>query len=608
MKTSFKFATLSVVAMLLVFSCKTQKTATVSQSKNPNDVTNNPSTSQSSDEYEAPPAGQRNDPISEKKALEEATFLDGCIYKLTGNERAALGQFQEVLNMNPENDAANYEVAGLYHSLGQSERALKYAAEAVRLNPDNIWYKFRYAEILQAVSRDEEAVTIYKQLIAAEPNNTDYKYRMADCQLKAGHASEAIATYNEIEKTEGNSDTLGKCRLALYHSEKDDVGFEKTLNDLITDFPSNEAYYYQLASFYEEHNQQQKANDIYARMAVKFPFSATPQLKLAEVHKTKGENAEAFKEAVAAFAIPEQLDAKIAYLGKWYNIADTAQVLSADKKKEADSLCRVMRRTHKDEAKAFTISGDYLMNDNRMKDARVQYRRAISMSAEFYTPWKQIMQLNDESKDDVQQEKDCKEVLDLFPTQPHAYFYLGSIQFRKKNYKDALTNLQSASDYNFEDASMDREIRLMMIECYRGTGDNTSADALSEKVLKTEPDNLVVKAGLATSLLNQNKEFYRAEQMMLEVIDKEPKNADYLSTLAWIEFNMNDFKLADEYMRRALAVAPNNAMMNERMGDIQFRLKKPDEAVKFWNKAKSLGGSSPELDEKIKNRALKDEY
>jgi len=126
--------------------------------------------------------------------------------------------------------------------------------------------------------------------------------------------------------------------------------------------------------------------------------------------------------------------------------------------------------------------------------------------------------------------------------------------------------------------------------------------------LKTEPDNLVVKAGLATSLLNQNKEFYRAEQMMLEVIDKEPKNADYLSTLAWIEFNMNDFKLADEYMRRALAVAPNNAMMNERMGDIQFRLKKPDEAVKFWNKAKSLGGSSPELDEKIKNRALKDEY
>lgn len=606
MKTTFKLASLALLTVVLAISCKTQKSV-ASGDKN-SDGNTNPSTTQSSAEYEAPPAAERNDPISEKKALEEATFLDGCIYKLIGNKRAALGQFQECLNMDPENDAANYEVAGLYHELGQSDRALKYAAEAVRLNPDNIWYKFRYAEILQAVHRDNEAVDIYKQLVAAEPNNVDYKYRLADCQMKAGSASDALATYAQIEKTEGNSDTLGKCRLSVYRAEKDDAGIEKTLNDLITAFPTNESYYYELAAFYEERDQQLKANALYAKMAVKFPFSATPQLKLAEVHQTKGEKADAFKEAVAAFAIPEQLDAKLAYMDKWYNISDTAAVLSPEKKKEADSLCRVMRRTHKDEPKAYTASGDYLMKDNRMKDARVQYRKAISMSGEFYTPWKQIMKINAESKDDVQQEKDCKEVLELFPNQPHAYFYLGSIQFRKKNYKAAIDNLQSASDYNFEDAQMDHEIRLMLIECYRGTGDNAAADALAEKILKSEPDNISVKAGLATSLLNQNKEYYRAEQMMLEVIEKEPKNAEYLATLAWIEFNMSDYKLADEYMRKALAITPNNAKMNERMGDIQFRLKNTDEAVKYWNKAKTLGGSTPELDEKIKNRALKDEY
>ena len=32
--------------------------------------------------------------------------------------------------------------------------------------------------------------------------------------------------------------------------------------------------------------------------------------------------------------------------------------------------------------------------------------------------------------------------------------------------------------------------------------------------------------------------------------------------------------------------------LNEHMGDIQFRLKNTDEAVKYWNKAKSLGGES----------------
>ncbi|HTF04768.1 MAG TPA: tetratricopeptide repeat protein [Bacteroidia bacterium] len=603
MKKTLKLASVAVLLVVFAFSCKTQKTATTNTNNS-----NPPNSNQSSAEYEAPPSGQRNDPISEKKALEEATFVDGCIYKLIDNKRAALGEFQECLNMNPENDAANYEVAGLYHALGQSDRGLKYAAEAVRLDPSNIWYKFRYAEILQAVHRDDEAITIYKDMIAADPTNIDFRYRLADSQRKAERFDDALATYSEIEKMDGNSDTLGKCRIHVYEQKKDDAGIERTMNGLVASFPSNEAYYYDLAGFYESHEQQDKANELYRKMAAKFPFSATPHLKLAEVYKSKGQETEAFKEAVAGFTIPEQLDNKIAYLGKWYPIGDTAAVLSPAKKKEADSLCRVLRRTHKDDPKSFTVSGDYLMKDNRMKEARVQYRKAIEMSKEFYMPWKQLLKINAETKDDVQQEKDCKEVLELFPTQPHAYFYLGSIQFRKKKYAEALLNLQTATDYNFDEPAMDREIRLMMIECYRSLGDHASADKIVEKMIKMEPNNLSLQADLATSLVNQGKEFYRAEQMMLKVVEKEPTNADYLATLAWIEFNMADYKLADEWMRKALAIAPNNAKMNERMGDIQFRLKNTDEAVKYWNKAKSLGGGNPDLDEKIKNRALKDDY
>lgn len=604
MRKPHQILSLAVLIAMLVLACKTQQTVTTN-----NNTTNttDPNTGTSSD-YEAPPSGQRNDPISEKKALEEATFVDGCIYKLIDNKRAALGEFQEVLNMNPENDAANYEVAGLYHELGQSDRALKYAAEAVRLDPTNTWYKFRYAEILQAVHRDEEAITIYQDLITAEPGNVDFRYRLADCQTKAEQFDKALTTYQDIEKMDGNSDTLARCRIRVYEAKKDNAGIEQTLIGLTKSFPLTESYYYELASFYEANGQQVKANDVYRSMAIKFPYSATPHLKLAEINKAEGKETDAFKEAVAAFTIPEQIDHKIAYLHKWYPIADTAAALAPAKKKEADSLCRVLRRTHKDDAKSFTVSGDYLMKDSRNKEARAQYRKAIELSKEYYTPWKQLLKLNAEVKDDAQQEKDCKEVLELFPTQPDAYFYLGSIQYRKKNYTDALNNLQTAMDYNFDNPGMDREIRVMMIDIYRLQGNDQEADALTEKMIKLEPSNMAWKANLAKSLLAQKKEYYRAEQMMLEVVEKEPNNADYMNTLGWIEFNMGDYKLADEWMRKALAISPNNAQMNERMGDIQFRLKNTDEAVKYWNKAKAAGGGSPELDEKIKTRALKDDY
>lgn len=595
---------LAVVIAVLIFSCKTQeKTVTTNTPPRQNATQSDPNGS----DY-VPPGAERNDPISEKKAIEEATFIDGCIYKLIDNKRAALGEFQEVLNMNPENDAANYEVAGLYRDLGQSDRALKYAAEAVRLDPTNTWYKFRYAEILQDVHRDEEAIAIYQDLVAADPENLNFRYRLADCQSKAEQYDKALATYSEIEKVEGNTDTLARCRIRVYEAQKNDAGVEQTLKGLTTTFPNTEDYFYELAEFYETHNQQEKANEIYRGMAGKFPYSATPHLKLAEIHKTGGHETDAFKEAVAAFTIPEQLDNKLVYLAKWYPITDTSAVLSPSKKKEADSLCRVLRRTHKDDAKSFTVSGDYLRKDNRTKEARTQYRKAIDMSKEFYAPWKQIMKMNAEAKDDAQQEKDCKEVLELFPTQPDAYFYLGSIQFRKKKYDDAMNNLQTAMDYNFDDPAMDREIRVMMIEIHRSKGDNKEADALTEKMMKLEPHNMQWKAALAKSLLEQEKEYYRAEQMMLEVVEKEPNNAEYMSLLAWIEFNMGDYKMAEEWMTKALAVTPNNALMNERMGDIQFRLKKTDEAVKYWNKAKANGGGSPELDEKIKTRTLKDDY
>lgn len=605
MRRPAPFIALTVFALVFIYACKTQQT--VAGNNNSQNNQNNTQGIDPGSDY-VPPTGQRNDPISEKKALEEATFIDGCIYKLIDNKRAAIGQFQEVLTMNPENDAANYELAGLYHDMGQSERALKYAAEAVRLDPANTWYKFRYAEILQATHKDADAIAIYKDLIAADPENIDIRYRLADCQRKAEQYDNAAATYNEIEKREGNSDTLARCRIRMYEARKDEASIESTLKGLTVSFPSDEKYFYELAAYYEQHDRQDQANAIYQSMSVKFPYTATPHLKLAEIYKTKGQDAEAYKEAAAAFSIPEQLDVKIAYLQKWYPVTDTAAALSPAKKKESDSLCAMLRRTHREDARPFIVSGDYMMKAGRPKDARAQYRKAIELGKESYAPWKQLLKLNAENKDDVQQEKDCKEVMELFPTQPEAYYYLGEIQFRKKKYDEAQNNLQAAMDYNFDDPNMDREIRVMMISIHRAKGETKEADALVEKMMKTEPQNMTWKAQFAQSLLDQKKEYYRAEQMMLEVVEKEPNNAEYLSLLGWIEFNMGDYKLAEEYMTKALAITPGNAKMNERMGDIQFRLKKTDEAVKYWNKAKSQGGTSPELEEKIRNRALKDDY
>jgi hypothetical protein len=53
-----------------------------------------------------------------------------------------------------------------------------------------------------------------------------------------------------------------------------------------------------------------------------------------------------------------------------------------------------------------------------------------------------------------------------------------------------------------------------------------------------------------------------------------------------------------------LELSPNNAEVVEHFGDILYRLNEVEDANVQWKKAKVLGGSSNELDAKIKNKSL----
>jgi tetratricopeptide (TPR) repeat protein len=552
------------------------------------------------------PTPDRDDAMTANRAREEEIFVRGCIEKSLGNKFKAFAQFQQVLELNPNNAAANYELAGLCFEMGQEDRALRYAKAAADLNPGNRWYRLRYAEMLQVNGKQEEATKVYKDLSDTEPENIDLLFRYASALQKSGNTAKALEVYNRIEALEGNSDTLGKSRLLAYQSANDIAGEEKTLLELIAAFPGDVNHYYMLGEFYSRTNQPEKAIDIYGKTAVKFPWFATPHLRLAAIYQSQNKHDLAFTEATLAFEIADALTEKLNLVSAWYPVSDSSAALSAVQKKETDSLCRALRRVHPDQPEPYLLSGDYLYREGKYKEARDQYRKGVSIRSSSYESWKRILEINERLNDNVSQQKDCETVIEIYPTQPDAYYYLGAMKFAKKDYAGAVSPLESTLDYTIGNPAQEMKIKLLLIDACRASGDAAKADTYSEQIIAKDSTNLPVIAAYCASLAERRKKLVIAEQLMLDVIAKEPGNAEYLETLSWIKYQMHEYPEAKNYMENALAKTPDNARMNERMGDIQFRLGNVDEALVYWNKAKTKGGTNPALERKISSKTMLD--
>ncbi|MDQ3108833.1 MAG: tetratricopeptide repeat protein [Bacteroidota bacterium] len=540
------------------------------------------------------------------KATEEETFVQGCIQKALGNPARALVEFQECLQMNPKSAAANYEIAGIYNQKGQPDRALKYAKAANELSPGNRWYKLRYAQVLLANNQADQAIKIFKDLADSEPENVDILLRYADALKTAARPDEALLIYNRIESIEGISDTLQNSRIVIYKAKNDLIGEENALKALEHAFPENITYSDRLGDFYIRTNQPQKAMEVFAGMSTRYPLTVTPHLKLASYYAAQGQNEKAFSETAVAFEIPDAntFDDKIASLNSLYPSDDAAPVLSASKRKEADSLLRILRRVHPDKAAPYSITGNIYYKEGKFKEAREMYHKAADLGQNEYAPWKRLLEINAKLNDNAAMEKDAKQAMELFPTQPDAYFYLGMIQYNKKEYNKAIDNLESGRDFLTDNPKKDLEIRTILVDAYRATGKTNKADNYSEAVIEKDSSNIPLIVAYCESMCTQRTKLYNAEQLMLYVITKEPSNPSYYELLGWIEYQMDDYKTAAQWMSKALSLTPNNPRMNERLGDIEYKNGNKEVALGYWKKAKEKGGTGAALDNKIATKSM----
>ncbi len=149
----------------------------------------------------------------------------------------------------------------------------------------------------------------------------------------------------------------------------------------------------------------------------------------------------------------------------------------------------------------------------------------------------------------------------------------------------------------------------MRADCYTLKGcDRTLVYADYDSALVYNPDDVMVMNNYAYFLSLDGRDLKRALKMSAITIEKEPLNATFLDTYAWILFRMERYSQARGYLEKALQYMEKpNPDMYEHFGDVMYKCGDKEAALENWHRAFQLNSESKLLERKIKEKKYLEE-
>lgn len=521
---------------------------------------------------------------------------------MLGNYDQAETYFAQALHVDPNSATTMYELANIYSFQNNKNQALFYSKKAATTDPENVWFQLLYADCLKNNRQLEEAAKVYEKLVKQNPENIDFYYELASTYLYLNKPMDAIRVYDNIEKHIGVTDEVSVQKIKIYKTLKNiDKAIEET-KKLIRQNPKDAKNFGILGELYQDKGQPEKALDAYNDLLLVDPQNAYVHLSLADYYRSQKQNEKAFEEIKIAFKSKDlDIDTKVKILLSYYSITE----VYAELKPDADELCKIMIQVHPDEAKAYSMYGDFLNRDKKHEEARKQFRKAIELDKEKYAIWSQLLIIESELNDNDALEKESKEAMELFPNQALPYFFNGSAKFQQKKYEEALESFSEGKEFVIGNP-------LLLAQFYANIGDTynqlkkyTESDDAYDKALIQDPTNIYVLNNYAYYLSLRKEKLDKAETMAKKCNELQPNNSTYLDTYGWVLYQQKKYEEAKKYIAKAIENGgSNNSTLLEHYGDTLFQLGSKEDAVQYWENAKRAGGNSELLNKKIADKKL----
>ena len=123
--------------------------------------------------------------------------------------------------------------------------------------------------------------------------------------------------------------------------------------------------------------------------------------------------------------------------------------------------------------------------------------------------------------------------------------------------------------------------------------------------LEIDPDDAYVLNYLAYSWLERDYKIKEAMKMLEKAYSLTENDPYIIDSIGWAYFLTDDYIKAETYLKRAVELMPDDAIVNDHYGDILWKLGRKIQARYFWKSVSKMEDVDEELLQKINQKIIK---
>ncbi len=408
-------------------------------------------------------------------------YFESLKQKAIENYDKSISALEKCLKIEPNNENVYFLLGKNYLLQKDYKRAYDSFEKATQINPKNQWFWVGMYDVCYETKDYNQAVIIVEKLIEFKQ---EYKEDLVSLFMYSQQFDKALTLINELNDKVGKSEKRDLYKAEILLDAKFQ-GPEKTnLLDQIQKNPKVESNYLDLILLYSKSNQVEKANEIAKKLEQEIPNSDWAQVSLFKFHINNNDGEKAVKAMDIVFA-SNKIDNKIKH-----RILNEFLIFVKNNPKYSSNLEKAIDYFKND--KTVNVAkelGKYYQNqkdwDNAIKFYELDFKNNSEQDLETTLL---LFQCYTEKQQFDILAKRAEKTIELFPSQPQIYYYVGLANNQIKNYKKAKDFLEMGLDYLVDNKTLEINFNIQLGEAYSGLGDNSK-----KEMYFTKAENLLKK-------------------------------------------------------------------------------------------------------------------
>lgn len=225
----------------------------------------------------------------------------------------------------------------------------------------------------------------------------------------------------------------------------------------------------------------------------------------------------------------------------------------------------------------------------KVSESIIAYRQAIQNDPKLAVAHYELGKLYEERQEFINAFRQLSQAVDLDGSNSDARFRLANLLLAARKYDDAKQQANAILAQKKDDPGA----LLVLAATQRGSGDDVSARATVDRLLKLDPTN---GGGwfLRASLQFQGKQLAETEYSLRQSVKYAPQAVPAFTALASLLVQQNRPAEAETVIRGAVASNPQSLPAQYLLGNFLWQQKRLPEAEAVFQKIKSMGEASPQ--------------